>query len=620
MVSTVFVLFVAGLLTILLPCILPLVPIVLGVSIAGKNKWRPLVTILGMLIGFVGSIFLLDVLLGQFVQLADYIRIATYDILLLFGLGFLFHKKIFQWIGAILGGFFFWDKGVVAVAAAMIFGIIAMEIGGRVATWIQQAGTDIQSKVRGEFGESSLLSTFLIGLTMGLVWVPCAGPALSFALTVVRDQPGLLAALYLTAYAVGAAIPLLLIGYGGQYALRSARVLTKYSERIKQISGVLLILSAIGLALNLFQNLQTWAADNTGFGNLGNDIEVKLFGNQVGTSSSVASTQTSSDSSASFASSASLNAHTPVPSSLPVIGKAPADFVGTGQWFNSAPLHLSDLRGKVVLVDFWTYSCINCIRTLPYMEAYWTKYKGTPFVLIGVHTPEFTFEKDPTNVAMAIKEHGLTYPVVQDNDYGTWTAFNNEYWPAKYLIDAQGNIRYEHFGEGNYQETDDAIASLLGEIGASASDMSLPSENGGSGQPITPETYLHSRGWNSFGNASGAPDATVHTYALPSAFKLNDFYLGGTWQLVNDERQVLQSDTGELTIRALAGEVNLVLGLENGSPPAEADVIVDGKVTKSISIDRHDLFNLYKGDYGDHVITLKIHGKGTAAYAYTFGS
>jgi cytochrome c biogenesis protein CcdA/thiol-disulfide isomerase/thioredoxin len=644
MLSLVFVLFIAGLLTILLPCILPLIPIVLGVSIAGRNKWRPLVTVIGMLLSFVGSTLILNVLLSQFVELADYIRIGTYDALLLFGLGFTFHKKIPQLIGAVLGGFFFIDKGWIAVVVAMIVGVIAMEVGGRVATYIQQLGSDMQMKTRQGLGDQSLLGAFLIGLTMGLVWVPCAGPALGFALAVVRNQPGLIAALYLTAYAVGAGIPLLAIGYGGQAAVKSVRTFSKYSGRIKEISGVLLILSALGLQFNLFQNLQTYLADKTGFGNVGNDIEVKLFGNDVGQTSSMPSTlssssTTSTSSTASVPSVTSATSHTstsipaktttstatkagtPIPSGLPILGKEPAAFVGLGPWHNSAPLTLADLIGKVVLIDFWTYSCINCIRTLPYIEAYAQKYKDQPFVLIGIHTPEFTFEKSESNVSMAIKEHGLTYPIAQDNNYGTWNAFQNQYWPAKYLIDAQGNIRYTHFGEGNYDETDKAIAGLLGEIGASAdTGMAIPANptdtNSG---PVTPETYLHSRGWDSFGNSVSSPDAAVHTYTAPTKMDLNKFYLGGTWQLVDDERQVLQSTSGTLGIRAEAGEVNLVLGLADGAAPVKADISVDGKMTKSITIDSHDLYNLYKGDYGQHDIVLTFHGKGVEAFAYTFG-
>lgn len=563
-------------------------------------------TILGMLLSFVASTLILNILLSQFVELADFIRIGTYDALLLFGLGFLFSTKTPQIIGAILGGFFFYDKGWIAVIAAMVIGVMTMEIGGRVATFIQQLGTDVQQKTRGGLGDHSLLGAFIIGLTMGLVWVPCAGPALGFALAVVRDQPGLLAALYLTAYAVGAGLPLLAIGYGGQAAVRSVRAVSKYSGRIKEVSGALLIISAIALQLNVFQDLQTWLADHTGFGTIGNDIEETLFGDNIGQPSPSGSSDSSLPSDS---------------STLPIIKRAPAAFVGLGPWHNSAPLTLKDLKGKVVLIDFWTYSCINCIRTLPYIEAYAQKYKDQPFVLIGVHTPEFTFEKSQSNVAMAIKEHGLTYPIAQDNDFKTWNAFENHYWPAKYLIDAEGNIRYQHFGEGNYDETDKAIASLLQEIGATAaSGMTIPANPANTPyREVTPETYLHSRGWESFGNALGAPDLDLHTYKAPTKLEQDMFYLTGDWQLVDDERQVLRSTTGDIRIRAKAGEVNLVLGLEDGATPVTADVTVDGKMGKSITIANHDLYNLYKGDYGIHDIILTLHGKGVEAFAFTFG-
>src|SRR3990167_11032947 len=208
-------LFVAGLLTILLPCILPLIPIVLGVSVAGKNKWRPLFTILGMLVSFVGFTFLLFVVLSQFVMLADYIRITTYYILFLFGLGFLTHNRYVQLIGAIIGAMFFYE-GWIAITIAQTLGATAMELGGKVATKIQQLGSNVQQKAQGEFGSDTPITAFIIGLTLGLVWVPCAGPALGFAFTLVREEPGLKAAAALASYGLGTAFPLLLVGYGGQ--------------------------------------------------------------------------------------------------------------------------------------------------------------------------------------------------------------------------------------------------------------------------------------------------------------------------------------------------------------------------------------------------------------------
>lgn len=596
MASLIITLFLAGVLTILLPCILPLIPIVLGVSIADRDRLRPLAIVSGMAVSFVCFTFVLQVFLNQFVELADYLRIATYYVLLLFGFGFFFEKRTPRFAGAILGGLFFYDKGWLAVLCAVALGCVATELGGTVAAKIQQLGTNIQDETRKKLGSHAFLSPFLMGLTLGLVWVPCAGPALGFALALVREQPGITALLLLGVYALGSAIPLLLIGHGGQAAVHSVRTLSKYSERIKKVSGALLILSAIGFQLNLFTDLQTWISNGTSYGSFANKLEESFFGGPENAPNANAD------------------------GTLPLLGKAPYAFVNEGTWHNSEPLKLEELRGKVVLIDFWTYSCINCIRTLPHIQGYWEAYKDAPFVLIGVHSPEFVFEKNDANVAAAIKKYGLTYPVLQDNDFGTWNAFRNRYWPAKYLIDAQGNIRYTHFGEGAYEETDAAIAKLLKEIDFER-PMPLPpfDEEKEAYKPVTPETYLHSRSWQSFGNRKGGPSAAEATYELPKTMELDSYYLGGQWQLVDDERQVLRGDKGSVGIRALAGEVNLVLGPEEEGTSVQADVYVDGKKTKTLTIDHHDLYELYKGEYGEHDVVLEIRGKGIAGYAYTFG-
>ena len=280
MISLYFTLFIAGTLTILLPCILPLIPIVLGVSIAGRSKWRPLLTVLGMIVSFVGFTFLLTIVLNQFIEVAEYIRIATYYILLLFGLGFLTRNRKIQIPGAILGGLFFWEEGMIVTGISMVVGVILMEVGGTLATKIQQFGTNVQSKATDEFGADNPMTAFIIGLTMGMVWVPCAGPALGFALTLVREQPGLQAAALLATYAMGTAIPLLLIGYGGQAAVHSVRFLSRYSGKIKQVSGAILILTALAFQFYWFRTIEIWFLDHTPFGNIGVDLELRIFGNE----------------------------------------------------------------------------------------------------------------------------------------------------------------------------------------------------------------------------------------------------------------------------------------------------------------------------------------------------
>jgi len=607
--SQVVLLFLAGALTILLPCILPLIPIVLGVSITGRSKLRPLLTIGGMLVSFVGFTFLLQVVLSQFVALADVIRLATFDILFLFGLGFLFSDKQYRLIGAALGGLFFWEKGVAAVLLASIAGVVLMMIGAKVATTLQQWGTDIQRKANQELGESPL-TAFIVGLTMGLVWVPCAGPALGFAFTLVRDEPGLRALLLLTAYGLGTAIPLLIVGYGGQWAVHSVRTLSRYSGTIKQIAGALLLLTAIGLRLQWFITFDTFLIMNTSFGQLGTRLEEQLFG--------INEPADSEDE-----------------SELPNLGPAP-ELQSDGPWHNSEPLTLAELRGKVVLIDFWTYSCINCIRTLPYLRGYWEKYGSTkpvlsgteelttgkdqPFVLIGVHAPEFVFEKSEANVRDAIARYELTYPIVQDNDFKTWRAFDNHYWPAKYLIDAQGNIRYMHFGEGAYEETDQAIASLLAEIGAAVTDEDVMDDATNLRREQTRETYIGPRSWDALGNARGSPSDDIVTYTAPTETDLHRYYLVGDWQVRDEERQALMSQRGEIRLRFLGSESNLVLGLEENAAPVQASVTIDGIPQDGFTIDRDDLYLLYKGDYGEHELVLTFDGAGVAAYAFTFGS
>ena len=623
------ILFLAGMLTILLPCILPLIPIVLGVSVAGRSRLRPLFTVLGMVVSFVGFTFLLTLVLNQFVAFADVLRISTYYILLLFGVGFLTSNRTLQLLGAVMGGFFFQRYGWVGVTVAQTLGATAMELGSKVARKIQQFGGEIQQGAGAKLGRENPLSAFIIGLTLGLVWVPCAGPALGFAFTLVREEPGPRAAFLLAMYGLGTAGPLLIVGYGGQAITQRMRSFNRYSGLIKRIAGGVLILTAVGLQYGGLMRIQTYLVQNTSYGTLGTEIEEKLFGEEE---RDVREIRDVRDSQAIGSSSSlhSLPSLISQKSTLPIISPAP-EFSGLGPWHNSSALTMKELRGKVVLVDFWTYSCINCIRTFPYIQGYWDTFKDTgKFVLIGMHTPEFVFEKDQRNVADAIKRHGLTYPVAQDNDFGTWNAFRNRYWPAKYLIDAEGNIRYTHFGEGAYEETEEAIASLLGEIGVMTKDSEVTEVTEEAKEfygSQTPEIYLGSRSWSAFGNGGTFPTDKLIPYKAPEEMKLHMYYLDGSWQMVDEEQQVLRSETGDIRMKFLGGEINLVMGVE-GMPAVAEDrdlplpivqVFVDGKPEKTFTVDRYDLFALWEGEYGEHEIVLKITGAGAEGYAFTFG-
>ncbi|MFA6039844.1 MAG: redoxin family protein [Candidatus Peribacteraceae bacterium] len=307
-------------------------------------------------------------------------------------------------------------------------------------------------------------------------------------------------------------------------------------------------------------------------------------------------------------------------SSLPRLARAP-EFRDLGPWHNGLPVTLKELRGKVVLVDFWTYTCVNCLRTLPFLRRYWSAYGGTSFVMIGIHAPEFQFERDERAVAEALRRLRVTWPVAQDNAYGTWQAFANHYWPAKYLIDAEGYIRSLHTGEGGYQQTENEICSLLEEAGVPLRDRppAVHHEPMRSLHNQTPETYLNSRSWHAFAGAPPLPPGGPFAYAPPSLPSLHRYALGGTWELVDDERQVLRSTEGEMRLCFLGSEANVVLQREEGSGPAEATVSVDGTDVSVCRVDHGDMYPLFSGAYGEHALRIRFRGEGVAAYAFTFG-
>ena len=283
-------------------------------------------------------------------------------------------------------------------------------------------------------------------------------------------------------------------------------------------------------------------------------------------------------------------------SDLPDMGAAP-EFTGIDHWLNSKPLTLADLRGKVVLVDFWTYSCINCIRTLPYVEGWYQKYASDGLVVVGVHSPEFAFEHDTGNVSAAIARFGLTYPVAQDNEFSTWNAYSNQYWPAHYLIDATGHIRAEHFGEGDYDGTEADIRALLQEAGKSALPSETAGQSGQGGAPIangqTPETYLGSA--RQAGFQGSYPGDGTHAFQLPSKLDLNSWGLDGNWDV--SSQYITATQAGDkLTLSFQARDVYLVMSAPGsvtahvtigGAATAPAagteDVSASGEITVSSS-------------------------------------
>jgi thiol-disulfide isomerase/thioredoxin len=291
------------------------------------------------------------------------------------------------------------------------------------------------------------------------------------------------------------------------------------------------------------------------------------------------------------------------------LGPAP-EFAGISTWLNSDPLTIESLRGKVVLVDFWTYSCINCIRTLPYVTKWYDTYKDQGLVVVGIHTPEFGFEKETSNVKNAISRFKINYPVGQDNDYATWSAYSNQYWPAEYLIDKNGNIVYTHFGEGNYDITENTIRSLLG-----LETETMHVSSGGLDKVGSPEMYFEPQRIDNL-TASQKIATSDHLYTAPSSLALNTFALDGTWKFVSDGA-VLTKPNGTIKLKFHSGKAYIVAK----SPEAvSVGVTVDGKAQPSVQIGRSDLYTVYDSqDYTDHTIELTIPSAGFEAFTFTFG-
>jgi thiol-disulfide isomerase/thioredoxin len=502
----------------------------------------------------------------------------------------------------------------IAIVGLILFGIALAvpRIGDRLEAWLSRLVPQGAARRGGEgFG-----SGLLVGFGLGAVYTPCAGPILAGVITLSASQSftaGRLATAL--AYGVGSAVALYFLMLGGR---RLTRRLSKRSGRFQQGLGAVMVVVAVLMALNLdvrFQNaiasdLPSFLVNPTGDLEKSGSVRKQLAGVR------------------------GTKGHDETPGSatgaLPKLGAAPA-IQGTQQWFNTPgnrPLSLASLQRhkRVVLIDFWTYTCINCIRTLPQLKAWDAKYRTAGLTIIGVHTPEFPFEKDAGNVRSAIAQNGIRYPVAQDNDYATWNAYSNQYWPAHYLIDANGQVRYVHFGEGEYAKTERAIRSLLAEAGRGAG-------LGGTSrtavvQPTrlaTPETYLGSKRAERFDN--GPIRDGVHDYGSAKASPGPDHLAyRGKWGIAPDG--AVAGPGARLFLNFRARDVYLVLGsrdrarsmqvLLDGHPvsAAKAGLDVHGGVVRVGAQRLYRLVSLPNA--GDHLLELRP-AAGTRGYAFTFG-
>jgi cytochrome c biogenesis protein CcdA/thiol-disulfide isomerase/thioredoxin len=581
MVLLILFAFLAGIGTALSPCVLPVLPLALGAGATGGRR-RPLGIVTGLALSF------------TFVTVA--------------------FVYVIHWLGLpddLLRN--------IAIAGLILFGIalVVPKLGDRLEAWLSR----IVPQGAGRRGGEGFGSGLLVGFGLGAVYTPCAGPILAGVITLSASQSftaGRLATAL--AYGVGSAVALYFLMLGGR---RLTRKLSKRSGRFQQGLGAVMVVVAVLMALNLdvrFQN--AIASDLPGFlvnptGDLEKSGSVKkqladVRGNAAGKPGSAETPD---------------HANT---SSLPKLGAAPA-ITGTQQWFNTPgdkPLSLASLRrqNRVVLIDFWTYTCINCIRTLPQLKAWDAKYRDAGLTIIGVHTPEFPFEKDAGNVRSAIAQNDIRYPVAQDNDYATWNAYANQYWPAHYLIDANGQVRYVHFGEGKYQETERAIRALLEEAGEGGG-------LGGTSRPeiekptslATPETYLGSQRAERFDN--GPIRDGVHDYGNSKAKPRPDHLAyRGTWRIAPDGAEA--GSGARLLLNFRAREVYLVLGSRDH--PRKMRVLLDGKPVPAnragpdvhggvVRVGPQRLYRLVSlPASGDHVLELRP-ASGIRGYAFTFG-
>ncbi|SEH60084.1 cytochrome c biogenesis protein DipZ [Magnetospirillum fulvum] len=571
--------YLAGGLTILSPCILPVLPFVFaGADRPFRRSGLPMLA--GMALTF-ALIATLAAVGGHWAIEANQAgRWAALALLALFGLALV-------WPG---------------LAERISRPLVAL--GGR----LSQAAERDDGTQRGE-----ILRPVLLGIATGLVWAPCAGPVLGVILTAAAlDGASVHTTLLLAAYAAGAATSLAAALLLGRRVFETMKRFLGLGTWLRRglggavLAGVVVI--GLGLDTGLLGRLSLPGTVA---------IEQTLL-DRLGPAPGMLAAMAASD------------------NALPVEGTLPS-LAGATAWLNSPPLSSDSLRGKVVLVDFWTYSCINCLRALPHVRAWAEKYREAGLVVLGIHAPEFAFEKSLSNVREAVRDLNVTYPVAIDNDYALWRGFNNHYWPAHYLIDREGRIRYHHFGEGNYDRTEEVVRQLLAETGHSLPPATDAVDSRGIHAPAdfatlaSPETYLgHDRAENFRSPGGIVPDRT-QAYALPAKLRRNEWALAGEWQ-IESERAVAATAGGRIVFRFHARDLHLVLGPDESGTPIRFRVRLDGAVPGADhgidtnaegegTVSGRRLYQLIRQTESsrDRTFEIEFLSPGLQAFAFTFG-
>lgn len=568
--------FVSGLLTIAAPCIWPLLPIVLSSTTTGGHK-KPFGVTLGIVISFAVFTLTLSYIVKIIPLNLDGLRLFAVVIITFFGLTLIFPK-----LSQIVEG------------------------------WVSSLSGKVVKPTQG----TGFVSGLLTGFSLGIIWSPCAGPILATVAALAATRAVSFDVVLVTiAYVTGVGIPLFLFATLGRTLFTKSRLLSKYTGRIQQVFGVIMVLTAIVIATNYDKTLQANLLDKfPSYSNFLNQFETdNTVKEQLDRLKGSGKQNLQSGNSDLF------NAYT----------KAP-EFVGISKWLNTEkPLTIKELHGKVVLIDFWTYTCINCIRTLPHVTSWYNTYKDEGFVVIGVHTPEFEFEKKTENVEQAIKQYGILYPVAQDNDYATWNAYNNHYWPAKYLIDKDGRIRYTHFGEGKYEETEEKIRELLKEAGKKVTTTKDTMPDKTPRIQLSPETYLGSNRMQYY-YPNGSIEKGTYALQLEKGIPPNSFSYGGNW-IVGDEH-AKPSGNAVLEINFTASRVFLVMRPTEKGKVGKVNVLLDGKIVDSLNagadvengtiiVDQDRLYTVIdlKGSVENHILRLEFETPTIEIYAFTFG-
>ena len=563
--------YFGGVLTILSPCILPVLPFVFARSDQPFRK-SGLPLLAGMCITFAVVASLATVGGGWAVRANQFGRIAALVLFALFGLTLLFSS-----------------------------------LADRLSRPLVRLGNRLS---KNSDSGASVLNSFLLGIGTGLLWAPCAGPILGLILTGAALQgASARTALLLLSYAAGAATSLAVALLAGGRLFAAMKRGLGVEEWIRRALGVAVLAAVAAVAFGLDRGVLT----RLSLASTGN-LEQRLL-DRFHPPKPIVITQT-----------------------IDVSDSAKPDLSGATAWINSQPLTFASLRGKVVLVDFWTYSCINCLRTLPYIKAWNEKYKDSGLVIIGVHTPEFPFEKDEANVRKAVKDLGIAYPVPMDNNYKIWRSFNNEYWPADYFIDATGAVRFHHFGEGAYDESEKQIRTLLEEanhtplpqtattIAASGTEAAADPND-----VQSPETYVGYARAQNFASPGGFNEDDPQNYRTPTALSLNQWALAGKWK---DEGQVATSLAAgdSISYRFHARDLHLVLGpgengkpirfrvtLDGQAPGANHGVDTDAEGYGEVTEDRLYQLIRQQGSIHDRTFRIEFLVPGVRAYSFTFG-